>query len=352
MDKLNRLLRNVLVSSILWSQTILLMAESDQDVNFQLVPIGASDNNIHGSAWNTPFNKIIQVACHNCYEKVHSPTLADALEHVKAIELDIWDSDYFIVGSGNPGYWYVRHSPATGNNDNNCSTDGDGSLEECLSDINMWSELHSEHFPITIFLDKKQKWSSQKQGRTPRHLYSMLRKVFGSKIYGPRELTAFNLGNQVTPAYINWPTAHELRGKVVVVLNGGSFVVDKLTSLFSYNMSSYNIELDKVNPDLALVNFFAGPYIFNLQEVPSTVNMEWSASFFNAPFNSTDSLPDYDVFSKNRFRGWLFRVWGLDSTSFCELLPTNLNFAAYYDFRSQKCLEFNVWPQQPLFNRQ
>ena len=177
-----------------------------------------NESYIHPDAWTVPFNLISQVACHNCYEDYLLETddgeplnFSQSLNFIKTVELDIWDNYYPVPHSGSePGYWYVRHGVPgwrggfTGNH-NNCTPPG--SLEECLGDVNSWSDMNPQHFPITVFIDKKQNWSTKEEGRSPSDLFNLLEKIFGDKLYTPQDQVKFNQANAYTPAQWKWPTA-------------------------------------------------------------------------------------------------------------------------------------------------
>ncbi|WP_191974387.1 Ca2+-dependent phosphoinositide-specific phospholipase C [Pseudomonas protegens] len=142
------------------------------------------------ATWNTPFNGIAQVACHNCYEKQYASTFSSVLDSVRTLELDFWDQRDAVTG-GSPRHWFVRHNPGTlfqSGNDNNCTGDGTGKndLEACLNDVKNWSENHPGHFPITVILDKKQGWSKESSGRTPKDFDELVTRVFQGKLYTPR----------------------------------------------------------------------------------------------------------------------------------------------------------------------
>ncbi|MRI34215.1 hypothetical protein EOPP23_14570 [Endozoicomonas sp. OPT23] len=318
------------------------LASAEGNLDYVLLPLGKSDNTILPEAWNAPFNEITQLACHNCFETKYSESFIEALDYVKAVELDIWDTHYYGVGSGLPDHWYVRHNFLSGNN-NNCGT-GNGSLFECLMDIRLWSEQHPDHFPITLFLDKKQNWSQPSQRRSPKQLFTMLRKAFGSKLYKPRELLEFNTSQNITPAVWHWPTAAELSGRIIVVINGGSIVLDKVTSLLPYGNSTYNTELEKAGHDTLSANAFTGPYIFNIDEISSPINISSSIAFVNAAFNHNNIVDlDYMNYFIDSYKGRLLRVWNAEGIPFCELRKTKLNYVAYYDFKAQLCNGYSVW---------
>ncbi|WP_202908053.1 hypothetical protein [Pseudomonas chlororaphis] len=145
---------------------------------------------ISPASWYTAFNAIAQVACHNCYEKQYAGTFTSVLDSVRTLELDFWDQRDAVTG-GSPRHWFVRHNPGSlfqSGNDNNCTGDGKGTndLEACLNDIKLWSDSHPGHFPITLILDKKQGWSKESSGRTPKDFDDLVSRIFQGKLYPGR----------------------------------------------------------------------------------------------------------------------------------------------------------------------
>ena len=318
---------------------------------------------IHPDAWDTPFNKITQVACHNCYEPELTIaiddtllSLKDTLNYVKAIELDLWDTNSLIpYAYAEPGNWFIRHGIPqdiylTGSFGNHSNCSGNGSLAYCLGDINEWSEENPNHFPITLFLDKKQFWSSKNEGRTPKDLFKLLDEKLGDKLYRPKEQFDLNDAFKFTPTKWKWPTAASLAGRVIVVVNGGNFLLDRVTRNLSRENATYNTELEKLILKDKTANAFAGPYAFtakDFSELPN--NTSTKAVFLNSDYPSVTTSVIHTLFQNNESR--LIRLWNVDRTNFCELLFLRASYLAYYDFKKQQCKGYRIYPmEQPSLN--
>lgn len=145
----------------------------------------------------SPYQEVFQPTCHNCYEievarAMGANTFKEVLNSVKNVEVDFWDTRDAVSG-GVPREWYVRHSAGTlfqSGNDNNCTGNGNGTnnLGACLNDVKQWSDSHPGHDPITLFLDKKQGWSSVSSGRRPSDLDNLVESILGNKLYKPAAL--------------------------------------------------------------------------------------------------------------------------------------------------------------------
>lgn len=304
---------------------------------------------VHPRAWLTPINQISQVACHNCYEpEIFSYPLAEALNYTKAIELDVWDEYAFLLGGGMTKNWYVRHNPisfaSSGGNHNNCT--GDGYLTDCLHDINVWSNSNPGHFPITLFLDKKQRWSTPEEGRSPRDLFDLLYEILGSKLYLPKEQARLNDLKTQTPAQWIWPRAAELRDRIIVVINGGNFI--KSSNLFPFNSSNetYNADVNQVQTFDDDTTAFAGPYVFHhddFKQLPIN-DIKSSAVFLNSNYSSVIPTLVVNYLSSKKIHNRLLRLWAVDKHSFCSLLPLRVAYLAYYEFEKQNCRSYRIVP--------
>ena len=304
---------------------------------------------IHPKAWETPINQISQVACHNCYEQeIFDSPLPEALNYIKAIELDIWDQAIFFLSSGVPNDWFVRHNPysytGTNGNHNNCS--GDQFLSDCLSDIRLWSNSNPGHFPITLFLDKKQDWSTYDEGRTPKDLFNLLKRILGSKLYLPRELAKLNSLNITTPARWKWPTADELRGRIIVVINGGNFIRSSNRFPFNSGNETYNATINQIRTFDKDSTAFAGPYVFQHDDFIRLPigNPESQALFLNSNYSSTVPTLMINYFNKGKVHNRLLRLWKVDDIPFCNLLKLRVAYQAYYEFLHQDCHGFRIVP--------
>jgi hypothetical protein len=75
---------------------------------------------------------------------------------------------------------------------------------------------------ITVFLDKKQGWTT---GHSPRDLDQLLLKYFREEdIYKPANLKEGYINLKAAAKAENWPKLGDLRGKILFVLTGGSLL--------------------------------------------------------------------------------------------------------------------------------
>jgi len=133
--------------------------------------------------------QVFQPMSHNSFEKQYADNLAEVLDQVKAIELDIFDSRFGIGGGASLNKnWYVFHEP-TDNPLNNCSGD---TLKDCLRDIMLWHNDNPEHDLVTILIDKKQGWGKSGENRSPKDLDALIKTHLspnGADIfYEPKDL--------------------------------------------------------------------------------------------------------------------------------------------------------------------
>jgi hypothetical protein len=163
------------------------------------------------------YNELYRKACHNCYEKRFAPSLADALNHVRSIEIDFYDTPDKGT-TGQPREWFVRHNAHSPTPNDNCCT-GPNNLAGCLQNVLDWSRSHPGHEVITIFLDKKEGWTP---GHSPEELDQLLLSVFPrEKIFSPADLKGNYKTAREAAAAGAWPTMGQLQGKVIFALTGG-----------------------------------------------------------------------------------------------------------------------------------
>ncbi|WP_047338113.1 Ca2+-dependent phosphoinositide-specific phospholipase C [Pseudomonas protegens] len=287
------------------------------------------------ATWNTPFNGIAQVACHNCYEKQYASTFSSVLDSVRTLELDFWDQRDAVTG-GSPRHWFVRHNPGTlfqSGNDNNCTGDGTGKndLEACLNDVKNWSDNHPGHFPITVILDKKQGWSKESSGRTPKDFDELVSRVFQGKLYTPQDL-ATHIGSSAGALQGNlkgksWPTASQLQGKVLLVLNHSEN--QKLSQYAEARASSAKV--------------FIAPVTNGQNDVSGKVSgMSGQSSGYVAMNNM--SKGDKKWAAQAFAYSHIGRVWGDDGVSFAQHISEKVNLSAYYKFAEQNAGGFRIRP--------
>ncbi|MGY0216627.1 Ca2+-dependent phosphoinositide-specific phospholipase C [Endozoicomonadaceae bacterium StTr2] len=288
-------------------------------LGLQSLPASAAEQQsfIDSRVWNTPFDDIAQVACHNCYESQHAQSLVSALDSVRTLEIDFYD-DRDLWWGDEPRSWFVRHYP-TGGNNSNCS--GIGNLENCLSDVKQWSDNHPGHFPVTIILDKKQGWSGSGDQRTPTDLDNLVSRVLGSKLFTPYDLKVFTgQGGSLRDAVAQrgWPAASALQGKIILVLNGHRNQTLK----------------DYANERRLSGKIFISPETNDQGDITGKVGgMDDSSSAYVVMNNMSSGEKNWsdNVKAKNH----IGRVWGNDGESFYNQLSRDTHLSAYYDYHDQ-----------------
>jgi hypothetical protein len=186
-----------------------------------------------GTAGDTLFyNNKYSVACHNCYEKKYSSSLEEALAYTSTLELDIWDSKYFIGKKKCTGTdWFVKHSLFERGN-KNCVG---GSLRACLTEIEQWTRKNPDHDVLTIYIDKKEDWGSKRSLRKPEDLDNLISSIFpASNIYSPQEVLQENSSLRSSVYACNWPSTKELRGKIIFVITDATIMTKKNKLLNRY----------------------------------------------------------------------------------------------------------------------
>lgn len=154
------------------------------------------------------YNEISTKASHNSYQR--DETIIEQItwnnEHnyncgCGSIELDISQSDDGLQ-------WSVGHKG---------SYDKDyRQLSQFLSDLRVWSNDHSDHDVITLYLDLKHTATDN----FPDQLDDYIKSRLGEKIYVPAQLMGAS-NNLSQGAIINgWPTASDLQGKFIICLTG------------------------------------------------------------------------------------------------------------------------------------
>ncbi|KPC53825.1 Ca2+-dependent phosphoinositide-specific phospholipase C [Amantichitinum ursilacus] len=296
---------------------------------FATAPAMAADANaafIAPTVWNTPLNKIAQVACHNCYQKQYVGVFKSVFESVRTIEVDFWDQQDAVSG-GSAKHWFVRHDAGTlfqSGNDNNCTGDGSGKndLAACLNDIKAWSDANAGHFPITVILDKKQGWSKASSQRTPADLDELVGNIFGNALFTPADLANYvgsSKALQTDIAGKTWPTPNVLAGKILLVLNHTE----------NQRLSEY-AEARGANAKI-----FISPVTNGQNDINGTVSgMSAQASAWVAMNNMSNGDKAWAV--QTNAAGHLGRVYGDDGVSFTQHIGEQIHLSAYYDFASNK----------------
>lgn len=202
-----------------------------------------------GKASDTLFyNNKYSVACHNCYQKKYSSNLEEALSYTSTLELDIWDSKYFIGKKKYTGTdWFVKHSLFQKGN-KNCAG---GSLRDCLTEIEQWTRKNPDHEVLTIYIDKKEDWGCKRSGRKPEDLDNLISSIFpSSNIYSPKEVLQENDNLRSSVHGCNWPSTNDLKGKVIFVITDATILTRKNKLLNKYLNKQQNNSLCFVAPKI------------------------------------------------------------------------------------------------------
>lgn len=192
------------------------------------------------------YNNKYSVACHNCYEKKYSSSLEEALKYTSTLELDIWDSQYFIGKKKCPGTdWFVKHSLFQKGN-KNCSG---GTLRVCFNEIEEWTRKNPNHNVLTIYIDKKEGWGGSRSGRKPEDLDKLISSIFPmNKIYSPRLVLQENESLRNSVQGCNWPSTKDLKGKIIFVITDATFFGKRNKVLNAYLNQQQNNSLCFVAP--------------------------------------------------------------------------------------------------------
>lgn len=271
------------------------------------------------------YDDVAQVACHNCYETKYANTFFSTLNGTKVVEIDFRDTRVGTVNTSFPGKWFVSHFRRGGSgNNNNCTGNGRGTndLEACLNDVKNWSNHNPNHDVITVYLDKKQNWSGDGEGRRPADLDALLGRTLGNKIYKPSDLKRTHPSLREA-AHRGWPSMARLRGKVIFVLTGDNsklhgYVQDRKGNAKSFVAARAN-EANDIN---------GVPNGFNRDTAKWVV-------FFN--IKSGDENKGGPWLRDIRRKNDVSRIWSGDSTSFCRRIDLGITHAAYYEYRDQNC---------------
>jgi len=274
-------------------------------VNIILVPLvlllafSCTSNDV--KAGDTLFyNNKYSVACHNCYEKKYSSNLEEALSYTTTLELDIWDSRFFIGKRKYTGTdWFVKHSLFQKGN-NNCAG---GSLRTCLTEIEQWSRKNPEHDVLTIYIDKKEGWGNRKSARKPEDLDSLIASIFpANAIYSPKEVLHENENLRSSVHGCSWPSTQELRGKVIFVITDATILTRKNKLLNKYLNKQQNNSLCFVAPRIKKESEILEPrgmakcnssnvVFYNLAYKNSGLSSAISSSnYINRVYNSPETL--------------------------------------------------------------
>jgi hypothetical protein len=283
----------------------------------------------------TTYDALFQPTCHNCYEigvakKMGANTFKEVLDQVLNVEVDIWDTRDAVSG-GKPRQWFVRHNPGTlfqSGNDNNCSGNGKGTnnLGACLDDIRTWSDAHPGHYPVALFLDKKQAWSSVKEERRPADLDRLLSQKLGTKLYSPAALKGSAASLRDAAKAGAWPTRDALKNKVLVVLTGGQALQHNQT-LSAYVQDRGDAAAAFVAVDTDEASDVQGtPQGFDATTAKALV-------FYNIKAGGGRT----ELAKKTRANRYVSRLWDGDGDSACGILKACVNDNALKQWNQGSC---------------
>jgi hypothetical protein len=277
---------------------------------------------------DTLYNNNYSIACHNCFEKKYSQTLGEALSYTSTIEIDIWDMPILLNWSGAiKGDWYVKHTFLQKGNQN-CFG---GSLANCLTEIANWSSINTNHKVLTIFIDKKQGWSSKNGTRSPQDLDKLILSIFNRKqILAPQDLRQNEPDLRTALKKHSWLSLNKLKGKVIFIITDATF--------FRLRNRVLNKYLDKTKQSAIC---FVAPTIKNRTEISKpkgvSINNASNIIFFNLNFKNC-SLSEQ--ISSNNYINRVFR--SPETTSeINNLTKRKVNFIALFNYKLRRNLNGN-----------
>jgi hypothetical protein len=291
------------------------------------------------------YQAVFQPTCHNCYdiriaEKVGVKTFQRVLDQVQNVEIDIFDNYRSgITGNAVPGEWFVRHgagwpSALTGNY-NNCTgnkngVDGTNNFGACLTDIKQWTDANCKKdacytAPITLFLDKKEAWSSVSEGRRPADLDRLVESILGDKLYKPASLLQGGTGKYPDPRAAAkagaWPTLKDLAGKVIVVLTG--------------NAKELNEYLNDRRGDAAL---FVAADTDKASDITGTPNGFTPTTAIYVVFYNIQATDSRDKLGlETRANNYVSRLYDSEGWEPCKVLANCINDIALYNWNAGVC---------------
>ncbi len=162
------------------------------------------------------YGDVVQKSSHNSFQRAEA--LVDQLGYhrVRSLELDLHVGKTFERSVD--GNWFVYHTDII-DDATSCRL-----LSDCLDETVAFAQAVPEHEVITLWLDLKDDWSA---GHLPADLDAMLDARLGAAVLSPVEVRArcpgaSSLAAAVTDPACGWPSLASLRGRVIVVLTGGT----------------------------------------------------------------------------------------------------------------------------------
>jgi len=270
----------------------------------------------------TRYDDIGRMACHNCYEPQFAATIGNALDKVKSIEIDFWDQSFNSWGrpSGSQhGDWYVRHDLRGNANNNNCG----GALSSCLRAVKAWSDNNRNADVVTVYLDKKQGWSAWNEGRTSWHLDNLINNIFGNRLYRPKDLKGGFASVRSAARNNAWKTRDQLKGKVMIVLTGGTTTNHNQTQHIYLNNRGIK------------ANMFVAVDLDDFNDINGTPEHFSNATANHLVFyNLKENNFRQNWIDRIRTRNYVTRMWwsgGNDNgRDICSLLNKNIAHPAFY----------------------
>lgn len=256
------------------------------------------------------YNNKYSVACHNCYEKKYSSSLEEALKYTSTLELDIWDSRYFIGKKKCEGAdWFVKHSLFQKGNQN-CTG---GSLRVCLKEIEEWTRKNPQHDVLTVYIDKKEGWGSKRSERKPEDLDNLISSIFPeNKLYSPKTVLQENENLRNSVQGCNWPSTRELKGKIIFVITDARLLRKKNKVLNSYLNKQQNQSLCFVAPLIKKQSEILKPRGLSEQNSANVIfyNLRYknaglssaisSSNYINRVYNSPETLATINALEKRK----------------------------------------------------
>lgn len=192
-----------------------------------------------------------RVGVHNTYDKAKYTYLVDALNSgAGLIEIDVWQNFLF---SGD--YW-VTHNPVSPiGNDNNCEKatsysqlrqqDRNQDFPSCLDDIRLWSQQFPSHAPLIVKLELKNGFDTA-HGYGPAQLDALIAQHIGaSNLFTPVQLMGSTYADLDSAARANaWPTVAQMTGKIMFVIQAGTFELSTKTYHSDQEYIDYMIKLE------------------------------------------------------------------------------------------------------------
>jgi hypothetical protein len=295
----------------------------------------AQSCSLSGATGATTYQAVFQPTCHNCYEigvakEMGANTFKQVLDQVLNVEIDFWDTRDAVSG-GKPHEWFVRHGPGSlfqSGNDNNCTGNGKGTnnLTACLNDVKNWSNEHPGHFPITVFLDKKQAWSPAKQGRRPADLDQLITSILGSKLYKPADLKGSHANLRAAAKAGAWPSRDGLKNRVLIALTGGQ-------------TGKHNQTLDEYVKDRrdAAAAFVAVDTDENKDIEGTPQGFDSTTATYLVFYNIKAGGSRTDLGKKTRANGYVSRLWDGDNDNACTILKACINDNALKKWNRGAC---------------